>query len=245
MRNTNEQNYFNQKKEFIDTTVKNKGNLAAIAENFTKYISRQQLSRFLLRQELFKKVLDMKGSIVECGVYEGAGLMMWAHLSSIYEPYNYHREIIGFDSFAGFPSISPKDKGKNENSVAVVGGLKSSSYEELLECIKLYDMNRPLAHKNKVKLVKGDFLKTGKEYLKDNNHMLISLLYLDFDIYEPTKEALKLFMPRMSKGSIIAFDELNNPDWPGETQAVLEEINLREYELKQFSFEPNVSYIVL
>jgi hypothetical protein len=47
------------------------------------------------------------------------------------------------------------------------------------------------------------------------------------DVYEPTKTALKYFLPRMAKGSIIAFDELNFKSFPGETIAVLEEIGVK------------------
>ena len=43
------------------------------------------------------------------------------------------------------------------------------------------------------------------------------MLFIDLDLYEPTKFALEQFLPRMHKGSIIAFDELDNPQWPGET----------------------------
>ena len=54
-----------------------------------------------------------------------------------------------------------------------------------------------------------------------------------------------MFMPRIPKGGIIAFDQVNNPDWPGETMALLESLNLRKYEIKNFTFDPNISYIQL
>ena len=77
--------------------------------NFTKYVRRQDISRFLCRFEIFKRQLHVKGSIVECGVHHGGGLMTWAHFSATLEPYNYHRKIIGFDTFEGFPSVAPQD----------------------------------------------------------------------------------------------------------------------------------------
>ena len=49
----------------------------------------------------------------------------------------------------------------------------------------------------------------------------------------------------MAKGSIIAFDELNNEQWPGETMALLKEFNIKKYNINNFHFEPNISYIVL
>jgi hypothetical protein len=182
---------------------------------------------------------------MECGVFRGAGLMSWAQLSAIYEPVNYHREIIGFDTFSGFPDIDDVDKASKRNVNVRKGGIAADSYNELKKIMKLYDSNRFLSHIKKVKLIKGDFLKTGPEFLKKNKHLLIALLYLDFDIYKPTKEALKIFLPRMPKGAILAFDEINNPDWPGETIALLEVLNLNKHKLRQFYYEPNISYIIL
>ena len=217
-----------------------------IAEDFPLYAPRQDLSRFLVRHELFKKVLSLRGSIIEGGVFRGAGLMSWAQLSAIYEPVNYQRQIIGFDTFAGFPDIKPEDSaGRVKNPHAKRGGLAADSYCELEEVIKLYDANRGLSHMPKVDLVRGDFMKTGRTYLKQNPHLIISLLYLDFDLYEPTREALRLFLSRMSKGGIIAFDEVNNPDWPGETKALLESLDLNHYALRQFPYEPNISFLTL
>lgn len=72
--------------------------------------------------------------------------------------------------------------------------------------------------------------------------MLISLLYLDFDIYEPTKVALKHLYPRVVKGGIVAFDELNKVDYPGETVALLESMDLPG--LKRLPYDPDISYFV-
>ena len=246
MRTDKENDYFGNMERFLQEMVAGKKiSFRDIAGNFSKYAPRQQVTRFLVRHELFKMILDVKGSVVECGVFAGDGLMTWAQLSAIYEPYNYHREMIGFDTFEGFPCVSEKDIGSKENNNTVVGGICSDSYEELNSCIEFYDQNRALSHVPKVKLVKGDFLETGAKYIEENKHSLISLLYLDFDLYEPTIEAMNLFLPRMSRGSLLVFDEIHNPDWPGETVALLEKMDLRKYEVKQFHYDPNISYIVL
>ena len=75
--------------------------------------------------------------------------------------------------------------------------------------------------------------------------MLISLLYLDFDIYKPTVTALQTLLPRIPKGGIIAFDEAHNPDWPGETMAMLENLDIKRHRLECFEYEPNISFIQL
>ena len=98
-------------------------------ECFPKYVRRQHLKRFLAMYELFKKILPIKGSIVECGVFRGFGLMSWAKLSSMLEPENLTRRIYGFDTFAGFPSLAKADK--NKNTKTHPGDLKANSYKEL------------------------------------------------------------------------------------------------------------------
>lgn len=216
-------------------------------DNFEKYVRRQRLGRFIVRYELFKNILDVKGSIVECGVYYGGGLMAWAKLSATFEPYAVHRKIIGFDSFAGFPVISKKDSAAADaNPEMKESGFstKADVYGELQECIREFDENRYLSHSEKVELVRGDAVKTIPEYVKKNGHLVVALLFLDFDLYEPTKAALTHLLPRVPKGGIVAFDELNNRIWPGETAALLEEFkSLNGLEIRKFSFDHNISYV--
>lgn len=214
-------------------------------EAFSKYSSRQSIAKFLTKYEIFKKILHVNGSIVECGVLYGAGLLTWAKLSSILEPVNHTRKIIGFDTFEGFPSLHEKDVATGTSNHLRKGGLVGSNYEYVKNAIKVYDINRPINHIPKVELVKGDICKTAEQYIKKNPHLVISLLYLDLDLYEPTKKALEVFIPRMPKGSIIAFDELNASIFPGETLAVDEVLGLKNLEIKRFSFDSYTSYAII
>src|SRR5690606_37082370 len=185
-------------------------------ENFPKYVRRQNLTRFLALYEIFKRVLTVKGSIVECGVNHGFGLMSWAKLSAILEPVNLTRRIYGFDSFAGFPSVSSVDNVGMASEVRA-GDLFADSEAEILEMAAINDSTRFLGHIPKVQLVRGDATQTIPRFVEETPHLLVSLLFMDFDLYEPTKVALQHFLPRMPKGAIVAFDELDNPLWPGET----------------------------
>lgn len=212
--------------------------------NFTMYVPRQDLAKFVGKYEMFKRVLQVHGSVVECGVAFGGGLLTFAQLSAILEPVNYQRKIVGFDTFSGFPSLSLKDK-EGVTPEAKVGGMSAPAYQELLACIELYDKNRFLGHIPKVELIRGDITVTIPDYLAKNPHMIISLLYLDLDLYEPTKVALKYFLPRMPKGSVIAFDELNHPDWPGETLALAEELGFGALRLERFPFDTTRSFAIL
>jgi len=81
--------------------------------------------------------------------------------------------------------------------------------------------------------------------LKNNPHLVVSLLNLDLDLYKPTKFALKNLINKMPKGAIICFDELNHPHWPGETIAVAEELGLSNLKINRFEFAPRQSYTIL
>ena len=81
--------------------------------------------------------------------------------------------------------------------------------------------------------------------MADHPHLVVSLLFLDFDLYEPTAVALKHFLPRMPRGAILAFDELDNPQWPGETLAVVESLGIRGLKLQRLEWDPYVAFAVL
>ena len=52
-------------------------------------------------------------------------------------------------------------------------------------------------------------------------------------------------LPRIPKGGVIVFDEVNNNQWPGETIALIEQLGLRHNRLECFEYEPNISFIQL
>lgn len=223
---------------------RNPGSWESKLENFPKYVRRQNLTRFLTLYEIFKRAIPVKGSIVECGVYQGFGIMTWAKLSALLEPVNLTRRIYGFDTFAGFPSVSEQDispAGTKLNK----GDLFADSYAELHELVKAHDSSRFLGHVPKVSLIRGDAVKTIPKFIEENPHLLVSLLFMDFDLYEPTKVALEQFVPRMPRGAIIAFDELDNPLWPGETGAMLEMFRDRPLKIERLAFDPYIGFAVL
>jgi hypothetical protein len=212
-------------------------------ENFTKYVRRQHLKRFLATYEVFTLAMPVKGSVVECGVFRGFGLMAWAKLSAMLEPENFTRRIYGFDTFEGFPSVGEQDQSTFTDAKS--GDLCANSYDELTELIREYDRDRFLGHISKVELIRGDITRTVPEFAASHPHLVVSLLYLDADMYEPTKVALETFLPRMPKGAVVAFDELDNPIWPGETVAAIDAVGLRNLRLRRLEWDPYIAFAVL
>jgi len=215
-------------------------------EAFAKYASRQALTKFMARLELFRMQLEVNGSIVEVGVHRGASLMAWAQMSAILEPVNYLRKIVGFDTFEGFPSLSQQDSAGSSEHLKTGGFAAGEDAEQDLKAaIALFDENRLMNHIAKVELVRGDVAKTMPAYFAANPHLVVSLLHLDADLYEPTKVTLETLAPRMPKGAIIAFDELNMKLFPGETLATLETLGIRNLCLRRFPYATSLSYAVL
>ena len=213
-------------------------------DHFVKWARRPALTRFLALYELFKRVLPVKGSVVDCGVHHGTSLMAWAKLSAILEPVNLTRRIYGFDTFAGFPSLAAEDFTPVSQAVDV-GALASDSHDELQTLARINDSTRFLGHIPKVELVRGDAVSTIPAFVQSHPHVLVSLLFLDFDLYEPTVTALEHLLPRMPKGAVLAFDELDNPLWPGETQAMLRVVGAGRLRIERLDFDPYIGFAVI
>lgn len=94
-------------------------------------------------------------------------------------------------------------------------------------------------------MVKGDIKETVPHYLEENPHTVVSLLYLDAVVYEPTLVALQNFRPRIPKGGIIVFDEPNSRLWPGETIAVMQEVGISNLKIRRFPFDSFLSYTII
>ena len=215
-----------------------------LLSNLGLFLNRQTLSRILFMHELYQKIIPVHGIIVEFGVRWGQNLALFSSFRGMYEPYNYNRKIVGFDTFSGFPSVSEQD-GKDE--IASIGAYGvTSDYESFLGPVLAYhEMESPLSHIKKYELIKGDATLTLEKYLQDHPETIIALAYFDFDIYEPTKRCLELITSHLTKGSVVGFDELNWAAFPGETKALKEVFGLNRYAIRRSPLNPSPSYIVI
>lgn len=61
-----------------------------------------RMGNFLSHYELYKKILDVPGEIVELGVFKGSSFIQFGTFRELLENEN-ARKIIGFDVFGKFP----------------------------------------------------------------------------------------------------------------------------------------------
>ncbi len=188
---------------------------------FPVLLRRQNLKRFLAHSELFLKTLGVPGDIAELGVYRGLGLMTWANLLEAYCIGDRTKTVFGFDNWTGFSGFSPKDGPQKENSGKTIGGFDPSLFKHELEnAISIYDRDRFVPWKPRIKLIDGDIETSVPKFVKKNTGVRFSLIHFDCDLYLPTRAALEALWPLVVSGGIIIFDEYGIHDWPGETAAV-------------------------
>lgn len=211
------------------------------ANNFPVLATRQAVTRFLETYEFYKLVQNVPGSFIELGVASGSFLMALAHFCAIFEAHHYTRKIVGFDTFEGFTEPAPQDKTSGAQHMKK-GGMAWDTEQLLNSAISFYDRNRMIGNIPKVELVRGDVSQTLPQYLERHPELIVGMLHLDVDLYEPSRDAIKLLRSRMPRGSLIVFDEPNHPDYPGETLAMAETFGIDNLRLRRSSLSSMAAY---
>lgn len=212
--------------------------------NLAMFIRSGALAKLFFLNEIYEKIVHIPGNIVEFGTWWGQSLVVFENLRAIHEPYNYTRRVIGFDTFEGYPSVSDNDV--SSDTIKVGGYTTSKGYEEYLdELIAYHEAENVMGHMRKHMLVKGDAAKTVPAFFHDNPSTIVALAFFDMALYEPTKACIEAISKHLVKGSVLAFDELNCPEYPGETLAVMEVLGLRNYQIHRSRFLPDRSYVII
>lgn len=220
--------------------------------NFPVFTPRFNVARFLTHYELFKKIYDLPGVIVDLGVFRGASTFTWAKLCEIFCPTDVRKVVYGFDTFEGFPDLSAEDGPEDQHQDVRIGGYFGGTTVERDLSLAQTAMNhdRHLRHVNRIEFIKGDVSQTIPAFIDSKgNGLRIALLNLDVDLYEPTKVALEYFVPLMVRGGIIILDEYAVDTFGGESKAV-DEYFIKNFgkraTIKKFPWHSNPSgYIVV
>jgi dTDP-rhamnose C3-O-methyltransferase len=205
-------------------------------KHFPVLARRQALKRFFAHVDLFKMTLDVPGDIAELGVFRGLGLFTWANLLEAYCIGDRTKVVYGFDNWHGFSALSPEDASPLRDVGKVPGGFDPSGYlEEVEGAIAIFDSDRFIPGKPRIKLIKGEIEASVPQFVEQNPGVRFSLVHFDCDLYLPTKVALNELWERISRGGVLIFDEYGIPDWPGETAAV-DEFVKRRTDLRLYTF---------
>lgn len=213
-------------------------------ENLGLFLTSKNLARLLFLDHIYQKIVNVPGVVMDFGTRWGQNAVVFSNLRSIYEPFHRHRKVVAFDTFKGFPGITTED-GKSELMTEGNLALPFGYDDTLRGLLKAHEALNPMPRITKYEVVAGDVCGTLPAYLVRNPETIVALAYFDMDLYRPTLEALKLLRARLTRGSVIAFDELNDHDSPGETLALMEAYGTQYSGLRRVPWCSRTSYFVV
>lgn len=219
--------------------------VSELAENSGLFVSPRTVKRMFFFDEIYKKALPVHGVVMQFGLRWGRDLATLHALRTIYEPFNATRHILGFDTFEGFPSVDARD---GDAAMIQPGVLAvAEGYEVFLrEVFAQRQAVDPLPQVQRFDLFRGNAPERLKQYLDSHPETIIALAHFDMDLYEPTKHCLELMRPFLTKGSVLAFDELVSFVSPGETVAVREVFGLDRVRIQRSAaYSGHGSYLVI
>lgn len=200
------------------------------------------LYKMLTRVDFFQSIKDLNGDIVECGVFKGAGLMLWLRLLDLHSPHD-SRKVIGFDFFCR-DFMKELDSETDRNAMAQVFSRCDTLLDVDISVEGLSSkFSKAAIESHRYELVKGDVSQTSRLYLEGKPGFRISLLYLDMDLEKPTADALEHFWPRVVKGGIVVFDEYAYHVW-SESNAVDDFIAKNGLKLRKTGVKSPTAYVI-
>ncbi len=138
---------------------------------------------------LLKSVCNVKGDIVEIGVYKAEKYMLFLDIAK-----QQGKIAHAIDSFRGFPSISKFDTFYKKGDLGVNGAGW---------------LRKKTANKKNARIHEG-FVPEILEAIEINT---ISFIHIDVDLYKPTKQSIKWAWPLLTSGGImVCHDYLPNDE---------------------------------
>jgi hypothetical protein len=176
----------------------------AYLDRFDELASNNADRHWVLAQ-LVRQVSDVPGDTAECGVFKGASsyLICKANLNA-----GDRRVHHVFDSFAGLSEPS-----------AVDGGFWSEG--DLACSLDVVRANLSEFGDAAVRFHQGWI----PDRFADVSDQRFSFVHIDVDLYEPTRDSMAFFYPRMQPGGIILCDDYGFTTCPGATAAFDDYLN--------------------
>jgi hypothetical protein len=160
----------------------------------------RSFDRKFAMKELLKLALPLAGDIAECGVFRGASAFLLAKGIAAQAP---DKRLHLFDSFAGLSAPSSDLDGAHWHSGDLACGLPevASNLERHASLIVYHPGWIP-------------------DRFTDVSDRSFCFLHVDVDLFEPTRDALAFFGPRMVPGGLIVCDDYGFETCPGARRAM-------------------------
>ncbi|MEY3378148.1 MAG: hypothetical protein RLZZ328_1291 [Bacteroidota bacterium] len=155
-------------------------------------INNSLYARLYILRQLATQQKD-KGNFAECGVYAGMSMFFVADLCK--------NKFIGVDSFEG---------------VSEPGEYDSDYFKSKKLSISISFAEKILKNFDNVDLYKG-WIPEVFDKLNDEQYSYVNI---DVDLYDPTKNSIEYFWPRLIKGGVLICDDYGSDKTPGARKAM-------------------------
>jgi O-methyltransferase len=174
-------------------------------DNFAKQL------RFYSLQQIVEHVLSsgLNADFAECGCWKGHSSYI---ISTLLSKQGFANKFHIFDSFEG--GLSDKTA-LDVNERIEMSADQISEEKEMFSSIE-EDVGKVLEEFDFVKLYKG-WIPERFDEVKDRK---FSFVHIDVDLYEPTRDSLEFFFPRLIEGGGIVVDDYGETQFPGCKTAV-------------------------
>tara|TARA_B110001454_G_C12684861_1_gene419725 strand:- start:824 stop:1453 length:630 start_codon:yes stop_codon:yes gene_type:complete len=191
-----------------------------------------RISKLLFHYELYKKIKDLDGHIVECGVFKGVSLIRFLSFIKIFK--DNKKWVYGFDAFGKFPSTNRIEDKKfaDRHNKNLGNGLSIDKLKKKLVKKKFKNF----------KLIKGNILDTIDKFLLKKKNFKISLLHLDLDVFVATNFALEKLYPLVVKNGVIILDDYKHVS--GTTRSVNQFLKKKKIKILKLKFHKNQSFFI-
>ena len=176
------------------------------SDNFSKNLRHYSLIQYV-RYVMSKKNLQ-NYNFVECGCWSGHSTYI---ISKILKEYDFNNKFYIFDSFErGLSDLAEEDK-------SLLKQMDEKEINEQKEYLK--------SSENRVKNVLKDFkfIEIYNGWIPEKFHYVedkkFQFIHLDVDLYQPTKDSLNFFYPKLAQGGVIVCDDYNFSTFPGAKKA--------------------------
>jgi len=177
-------------------------------------------SFLFINQLLTVKDEEIRGDIMEFGIYSGSSFIGVMHFMYQNGMFNSGRRLFGFDSFLGLP--------KEEDGVEKKPKWKEGNYKCRRETGVDLSINRyknlfPNLPLDQIIIVEGWFEDTLNDDLKKRYNLeTVALAHIDCDLYISTNQVLTFLKPLIKPNTLLCFDDWIFDENMGECKAFLE-----------------------
>jgi hypothetical protein len=137
---------------------------------------------------------EAAGDVIECGAYRGATSLLLAVLGRLN---GLPQRVLMLDTFAGMPAPSEYDSSRQSGELAPPAGWTAILGEQIAA----------LGLADRAEIHQGLFTESFARLAPRN--LRFAFAHIDANIFEGTRDACELTLPRMSPGGAVVFDDYN------------------------------------